>query len=219
MKNFYVNFLGIVFSLFFFCNSYAQGDFEIPQNKIDEVSRVLQISDYYADIVLRSVITLVQKAQKVIGRIASHETDYSDKMKQWGYIDIACKKYFLRDAIIQVSSINRRRLKNFRIKDYLEHLAELSVEKYVTVKLDFDNDYMKIGNIYKYNDEYYFAIDTFQIFIGCKGDAITCYKDVTKKVFGVKLIKGASLGGDKVAIHQVSATETMTLDDFRNRWR
>jgi len=47
---------------------------------------------------------------------------------------------------MQVSSLNTYRVNTYRIGDYLQRLAQLSVVRYVTVELYFEN-YMKIGTL------------------------------------------------------------------------
>jgi hypothetical protein len=164
---------------------------------------------------------MARAIQRNFEQIASDETDYSEKLR---LKRITITQFFSSpSATIQISSLNRKRITEKGIDRYLTDLAGL-YKRYHTVKLKFDENYFKLGNIQHFYEgrrqrkKYFeFTVDMWQQFIGCYDDARRrCYKDWTKKGFQM-IFKDE--GRWTYRVKAVTVEDTVSFEEYDQKRR
>lgn len=160
----------------------------------------------------------VDVIQHRFAEIASSSVDMPTKEK---YIDQIVNDFFAKDGVVEISSKNRKTIKQQEVLTYLNQLKDLHHRYgYTQVELFFDVDHIEIGSIEESVDEgYEFNVGLKQYFRGCKGDN-NCYQDMTYKNLRYKLIE---INGEfilKIQSIKVKETTNATdaeVDDVRDR--
>ncbi|MDM8568856.1 hypothetical protein QUF50_04980 [Thiotrichales bacterium HSG1] len=150
------------------------------------------------------------KIQKNFEQIASDKTPSYQKES---LVKQTVDNYFdSPTSIVQTSGLNSSTVRNRGVERYLTDLADLSKEKYVTVKLLFDEKYFSMGNIeleYENGERIYsFKVSMWAHFIGCT-DSGYCYGDHTKKGFYMKMQKG------RMRVDFVQVEQTVSEKKYR----
>jgi len=194
---------------------------EYPQ-LIEHISKKLDCNEEQADDFMHYVDNFVTEVQNIFTNIASHRV--ADSQKQ-DLINRTIQKHFKNPtSSIQVSSLNYNRIKTYPVNQYLDHLANLSKKKYIKVKLYYKPDYLSMGKIYSYQDPVYghsyeFQIAVWQIFEGRCVDNRPLYIDATQKDFILMFHKKKHSKYWTLKIKAIAVKETVSLDEFKQKWR
>jgi len=153
--------------------------------------------------------------------IASEKVSDSKKEK---LIQQTINKYFeSTTSSVQVSSLNHNSIQTYPVNEYLNHLSNLCKTRYTRVELYFKPDYISMGTIHPYHDPTYgksfeFKVGVWQIFKSYIGDR-QLYFDATQKDFILIFHKEEQSDFWTLKIKSIIAKETVTLDNFENKWR
>jgi len=150
--------------------------------------------------------------------IASHKVDMATKE---GYIDQLVNDFFAKDGIVEVSSKNRKTIRQQKVLSYLNKLKGLHHKYgYTEIELFFDVDHLEIGKIEKnLENGYEFNVGLKQYFRGCRGDN-DCYLDMTYKNLRYNLVEKNGEYILKIKSIKVKETTEATdadVDDARNK--
>lgn len=192
--------------------------------QISEGFKKDNINEKDACMLIVRITMQVIEAQNYISRIADNTVDYDDKIRSGGLIDTTIDRHYTNeDALIQVTSIRSNAPKDYYIKAYLQHLADLSYKGiYNQAKLVFYQNQMRLlPETINENEEdtntYKLAFEVFQDFIGCKTvDGEQCYKDVTKNNFWIT-VSDIKSPKRQIKINAISAIQTYDFDSYHEQ--
>lgn len=139
-------------------------------------------------------------------------------------IEVFIEKYFYSEnSIIQVSSLNHDKIKQFIIIDYLRSLTNLSSITYSKIELYFEQDYLSLGSIETYIDSelgeaHEFQVSMWQVFRGYL-DGCLLYEDYTRKAFTFLFYKEDNNWFLKIKCITVEQTENREdFQEIKKRW-
>ena len=197
---------------------------------IQNVMTNLGVNKRTAIAFLQYVDDFVTEVQDNFTKIASHQTPRSQKEH---LIEETLDRYFEEpmESEVQVSSLNRKKVKSYPVQVYLNRLSKLDL-KYRTVKLHFDKNYFSMAPIRTYNDRdcgssgigdirYEFKLDMWQLFHGgCYDDYRRCYVHFTQKAFHIAFVPYSD--GWKIKIFAITVDQPVRAyegDDWKERLR
>ena len=189
---------------------------------VQHIKTKMGCTDEQANAFMHHVDNFAGEVQTIFSSVASHKV--SDQKKQ-SLIQETIQKHFEKPtSSIQVSSLNYNNIKTYPVNQYLIHLSELSKQVYTSVKLYFKPDYLSMGTIYPYEDPAYgpsfeFKIGVWQIFEGWGDDNRPLYIDATQKDLILIFHKMENSQYWTLKIKSIVAKETITLDEFKQKWR
>lgn len=138
----------------------------------------------------------VRDLSKYISKVGDKKTSFSEANR----VISRATELFMPDAQIGVSSLNRKKIRYYTIRKYLEHLNRLN---YQSVEIEwFDIQY--ISDLERQPDGRYVGVITiYQSFKGTTEDGIV-YKDVTKKDITIYVErKTTQIGGREIGFWDV----------------
>jgi hypothetical protein len=125
-------------------------------------------------------------------------------------VDLACKLFLDEDRVVQVSGANNKKIREYKIRPYFEHLKLLGYTKVEIV-------WVEVGYVSKLrkgvDGNYYGVVSIKQKFIGYKND-LPAYQDITEKHIEVVLkqidvpIAGRNLKCWDVLLGDITVEET-----------
>lgn len=186
------------------------------QNEADLISK-LEVSPDQVCRIMNRITQQVIEAQNYISQIADSDISYNDKIKDEGLMDLTIRKHYINEnAEVDVGSLASENVKEYDIKGYLQHLADLSYKGiYKEVKIIYYPDTTKFINANKTSSNTYsIEFQVFQEFTGCKTDYKKCYQDVTDKRFYVT-VTNIQLPSKDIKINSVSVKEIYTIERYK----
>ena len=196
-------------------SSLRAEDCDVPAPVLTQLSEKFGVDNREACKIIDVITIQVTEAQNYIIQIGDSNIKYNEKTRSGGLIDTTIEKHYINeDATIQVTSLNNNNgPKDYYIKAYLQHLADLSYKGiYNQVKLVFYPNDMKLLEDNKNPNQLVFQV--FQDFIGCRTvDGEKCYKDVTDKRFYVSVTNIQS-SKREIKIQAVAAVAVYDYDKF-----
>ena len=190
-----------------------EGDFEGIVRHLQEQLRC----DYQtAKSVVLMIDDFTQGIQGSLSAIASTEIETSKKR---GMVADTINSYFEGpDSIVQVSSRNRRNIREYRILTYLTNLWLLSHNNgYAHVELLFFPDYLGFGRLEQISTSHFeLSVSMWQIFKAYYGDGVLAYSDATRKKFRLNIY----IYGDTVQVKtaEILVAETIDLSSFEEKF-
>ncbi|MCB9205341.1 MAG: hypothetical protein H6603_10230 [Flavobacteriales bacterium] len=93
-------------------------------------------------------------------------------------VELAMRLFYDEDRNVSVSSKTREKVRNYKVRVYLNHLRTLPYERVEITWYDvgYVSD-LKLGT----DGRYHGIVTIFQKFVGYSGDGLVAYEDVTQK--------------------------------------
>jgi len=216
VKKFYVS----LFITVFFISASAQA--KPYEETAQHVQNTLMCTKEQAFHFMSYIKRFMEEVENNFSTIASEKKSDTEKRQ---LISTTIYKHFQKPtSTVQVSSLTRDYIKSYPVREYLEHLLNLSKTHYTQVKLYFKPDYLSMGTIHPYYDPVYgkcfeFIIAIWQIFIGDTTDNRPPYYDATQKNFILMFHKDKNSEYWTLKIKSIFAKETITLVKYRRTVR
>ena len=153
---------------------------------------------------LRTITVTIRGIQDSIIKITDSKTDYSLRKN---IIKSTIKEYFLSpEVIVQSSSLNHYNTTSRTVKNYFQHLLNLSNTENIKINISFSDELRIISMWFNSSKkEKTIEVSVDQMFEICEGSR--CENNMTKKVIQIKLKK------DNIAVvAKIYVTDTYSVE-------